>query len=429
MSVSELPTGTVTFLFTDVEGSTRLLRQLRERYGDVRAEHERLLREAFEAKGGQEIDTQGDSFFVAFRRARDAVAAAVAAQRALADHRWPEGVQVRVRMGIHTGEPLTAEGRYVGLGIHRAARISAAGHGGQVLLSNATRELVEDDLPPDVRLRDLGEHRLKDIDRPEHVFQLEIEGLTSEFSSLKTLERQPPEAPFVGREGDLAAAAEVAVRPMRVVVADDVMLTRQGIVRLLRDAGIDVVAEAEDAEGLLRHVRLARPDAAIVDIRMPPTHTDEGLVAAQAIRTEHPAVGVLVLSQYVEPTYAMRLIEEHPERVGYLLKERVFDVAILVDALRRITDGETVVDPTIVSRLVGRRRREDPLGDLTEREREVLGLVAEGLSNKAIAGRLFVTERTVEAHVKQIFLKLRLETNPNSNRRVLAVLAYLRTAT
>ena len=144
---------------------------------------------------------------------------------------------------------------------------------------------------------------------------------------------------------------------------------------------------------------------------------------------EHPAVGVLVLSQYVEPSYALRLIEEHPERVGYLLKERVFDVAILVDALRRIDDGETVVDPTIVSRLVGRRRREDPLTDLTEREREVLGLVAEGLSNKAIAGRLFITERTVEAHVKQIFLKLHLNASPDSHRRVLAVLAYLRAAT
>ena len=186
MSAPELPTGTVTFLFTDVEGSTRLLRELRDRYGDVRAEHERLLRNAFEASAGQEIDTQGDSFFVAFRRARDAVAAAVAAQRALAGHEWPEGVQFRVRMGIHTGEPIAAEGRYVGLGVHRAARISAAGHGGQVLLSNATRELVEDDLPPDVRLRDLGEHRLKDIDRPERVFQLEVEGLSSEFPQLKT---------------------------------------------------------------------------------------------------------------------------------------------------------------------------------------------------------------------------------------------------
>jgi DNA-binding NarL/FixJ family response regulator len=213
---------------------------------------------------------------------------------------------------------------------------------------------------------------------------------------------------------------------VRVVVADDVMLTRAGIVRLLREAGIDVVAEAEDAEQLLRHVELARPDAAVVDIRMPPTHTDEGLVAAQQIRGAHPGTGVLVLSQYVEPSYAMRLLEEHPEAVGYLLKERVFDAAILVDALRRIGDGETVVDPTIVSRLFGRGRRDDPLDELTAREREVLGLVAEGLSNRAIASRLFVTERTVEAHVKQVFLKLRLETGADSHRRVLAVLAYLR---
>jgi DNA-binding NarL/FixJ family response regulator len=213
---------------------------------------------------------------------------------------------------------------------------------------------------------------------------------------------------------------------MRVVVADDVMLTREGIVHLLDEAGIDVVAQAEDADGLLREVRLKQPDAAIVDIRMPPTHTDEGLVATQRIRADHPAIGVLLLSQYVEPSYAMRLLEEHPERVGYLLKQRVFDVAILVDALRRITDGETVVDPTIVSRLVGRRRRHDPLAELTTREREVLGLVAEGLSNGAIASRLFVTERTVEAHVKQVFLKLGLAINPESHRRVLAVLAYLR---
>jgi DNA-binding NarL/FixJ family response regulator len=213
---------------------------------------------------------------------------------------------------------------------------------------------------------------------------------------------------------------------VRVVVADDVMLTREGIVRLLVEAGVDVVAQAEDAEGLLREVRLKRPDAAIVDIRMPPTHTDEGLVATQRIRTEHPDIGVLLLSQYVEPSYAMRLLEEHPERVGYLLKQRVFDAAVLVDALRRIGDGETVVDPTIVSRLVGRQRRQDPLAELTPREREVLGLVAEGLSNSAIAGSLFVTERTVEAHVKQVFLKLSLDLNPDSHRRVLAVLAYLR---
>ena len=213
---------------------------------------------------------------------------------------------------------------------------------------------------------------------------------------------------------------------MRVVVADDSLLTREGIVRLLRDAGIDVVAEAGDAEALLGHVRSARPDVAIVDIRMPPTHTDEGLVAVRTIRTKYPDVGALLLSQYVEPSYAMRLIEDQPEGVGYLLKDRVQDIAVVVDALRRITDGETVIDPTIVSRLVGRRRRNDPLARLTDREREVLALIAEGMSNKAIAARLYVTERTVEAHVTQIFRKLELPGSADQHRRVLAVLAFLR---
>jgi DNA-binding NarL/FixJ family response regulator len=204
------------------------------------------------------------------------------------------------------------------------------------------------------------------------------------------------------------------------------MLTREGIARLLEEAGIEVVAQVGDATTLLRQVRVLNPDAAVVDIRMPPTHTDEGLVAAQAIRAERPEVGVLILSQYVEPRYAMRLLEEHPERVGYLLKDRVFDVAILVDALRRLGEGETVVDPTIVAQLVGRRRRHDPLAELTEREREVLALIAEGLSNRAIAERIFVTDRTVEAHTKQIFMKLGLDADPGSHRRVLAVLAFLR---
>jgi DNA-binding NarL/FixJ family response regulator len=213
---------------------------------------------------------------------------------------------------------------------------------------------------------------------------------------------------------------------MRVVVADDALLIREGIVHVLRDGGVDVVGQAEDADGLLRAVRDTEPDVAIVDIRMPPTHTDEGLRAAQRIREHHPTVGVLVLSQYLEPSYAMRLLEMHPEQVGYLLKDRVLASTVLIDAVRRVAEGETVVDPTIVSSLFGRRRRQDPMAELSPREREVLSLVAEGLSNKAIAGRLFVAERTVEAHVTQIFLKLRLDGSASSHRRVLAVLAFLR---
>jgi DNA-binding NarL/FixJ family response regulator len=216
---------------------------------------------------------------------------------------------------------------------------------------------------------------------------------------------------------------------MRVVVADDALLTREGIVHLLERAGVEVAGQAADADELLRLVRVERPDVAIIDIRMPPTYTDEGLVAAQQIRAEHATTSVLVLSQYVDARYAMRLLEEHPEQVGYLLKDRVLDIAVLIDSLRRLAEGETIVDPTIVSLLFGRRRRTDPLAQLTEREREVLSLVAEGLSNKAVAARLFITDATVEAHVKQIFLKLGLPVNPDSHRRVLAVLTYLRGGT
>ena len=213
---------------------------------------------------------------------------------------------------------------------------------------------------------------------------------------------------------------------MRVVIADDEMLLREGLARLLTDAGIDVVGKATNAAELLRTVRLAAPDVAIVDIKMPPSHTDEGLVAAADIRSSHPEVGVLVLSHYLESTYAMRLLAEHPERVGYLLKARVSDIAVLADALRRIAEGECVLDPTIVARLVNRPRERSPLSELTDREREVLGLIAEGLSNQAIGLPLFLSPKTIETHIRQIFIKLGLSEAPDSHRRVLAVLTFLR---
>ena len=213
---------------------------------------------------------------------------------------------------------------------------------------------------------------------------------------------------------------------MRVVVADDLLLTREGVVRLLQDAGVEVVAQTEDAESLLRQVQLSRPDAAVVDIRMPPTHTDEGLVAAHRIRSEHPEVAVLVLSQYIEPSYALRLLEEHPERVGYLLKDRVSDVGEFAAAVRRVGEGGSALDPAIVSQLVGRRRRDDPIDQLTPREREVLEHMAQGRSNQGIADQLVVTERAVEKHVTSIFGKLRLPPAAEDHRRVLAVLTYLR---
>jgi len=210
------------------------------------------------------------------------------------------------------------------------------------------------------------------------------------------------------------------------VVADDSMLLREGLARLLADAGCDIVGKAANASQLLELVAEVKPDVAIVDIKMPPTHTDEGIAAARQIRRSYPAVGVLVLSQYLETEYAMRLFTEAPDRVGYLLKERLADIAVLMDALRRIDEGECVIDPTIVSRLVHRVKEPGPLDDLSAREREVLGLMAEGRSNRAISERLVVSPKTVEAHVRQILLKLGLEESPDDHRRVLAVLAHFR---
>ena len=214
---------------------------------------------------------------------------------------------------------------------------------------------------------------------------------------------------------------------MRLVVADDSMLLREGLARLLADAGFDVVGQGRRTPtSSCAGSSSTRPDVAIVDIKMPPTHTDEGLAAAQEIRRAHPRVGVLVLSQYLESRYAMRLLEDAPDRVGYLLKDRVSDIAVLADALRRIDEGECVIDPTIVSRLLKRPREQGPLDELTEREREVLGLMAEGRSNGAICQTLFLSPKTVEANVRQIFRKLGLQQSPDDHRRVLAVLAYLR---
>ena len=213
---------------------------------------------------------------------------------------------------------------------------------------------------------------------------------------------------------------------MRVVVADDSVLLREGVVRLLEENGFEVVGQAGDADDLIRKVRAHKPDVAVVDIRMPPTNTDDGLRAALEIRAELPDTGVLVLSQYVEEGYALDLVGDSAGGVGYLLKDRVADVDRFVDSVKRVADGGSALDPEVVSQIVGRARRDDPIDELTPREREVLELMAEGRSNNAIAEHMTVTERAVEKHVTSIFGKLGLPPAPEDHRRVLAVLAFLR---
>jgi DNA-binding NarL/FixJ family response regulator len=210
------------------------------------------------------------------------------------------------------------------------------------------------------------------------------------------------------------------------VVADDSVLMREGIVRLLEEADFEVVAQAGDADDLMRKVRAHKPDVAVIDIRMPPTNTDDGLRAALELRAELPDTGVLVLSQYVEEGYAVDLLSDGGEGVGYLLKDRVGDVRLFTDAVVRVAQGGSALDPEVVQHMLKRKRSEDPLDELTPREREVLGLMAEGRSNKAVAEQLVVTERAIEKHVTSIFGKLRLAAAPQDHRRVLAVLAYLR---
>jgi DNA-binding NarL/FixJ family response regulator len=384
-----------------MEGSTRLVHEVGALYDRLLADERRLLRAAIAHADGFEIDAFGDDLFAAFAEVDNAVAAAIGAQRSLIEHEWPGGHDVRVRMGIHVGEPSVTDEGYTGIDVQRTARIAVAGHGWQILLSDdAKTELTG------AATRDLGVHRLAGLPEPEHLHQVLAEGLPRDF---------PPLRNTVATLGDA----------ITVVVADDSVLLREGVVRLLAEAGFDVVAQSGTADDLLRHVAMHRPSVAIVDIRMPPTHTDEGLVAARTIRERYPETGVLVLSQYVEAAYAMDLLSANAEGVGYLLKDRVSDLQEFALSVRRVAEGGSALDPLVVSELVGRHRRQSPLDELTPRETEVLALMAEGRSNQAIAGQLFVTLRAVEKHVTNIFTKLNLPADADDHRRVLAVLAYL----
>jgi DNA-binding NarL/FixJ family response regulator/class 3 adenylate cyclase len=392
----------VTFLLADVEGSTAIVQDARVDYALVIADVRRILRSALATHGGHEVDAAGDELLAVFAVARDAVEAALAAQRDFRDARWPDDLRIRVRIGLHTGTPVLGEEGYTGLDVVRTVRIAGAGHGGQILVSTATRSAAEG-----VPALDLGEHRIGGLPEPERIYQLLADGLPRDFPALRNT---------VGTLGS----------SITVVLADDTVLLREGVARLLEDAGFEVVAQSGNAEDLLRHVAMHKPQVAVVDIRMPPTHTDEGLRAAREIRDRFPDTGVLVLSQYVESGYAMDLLSESTEGVGYLLKDRVSDVDEFASAVRRVAEGGSALDPAVVGELLGRRRRDDPLDELTPREREVLELMAEGRSNQAIADRMYVTLRAVEKHVTSIFSKLDLPASTDDHRRVLAVLLFLR---
>jgi DNA-binding NarL/FixJ family response regulator/class 3 adenylate cyclase len=394
-------TGTVTFLLADVEGSATLQHDERVDYPAVIGQIRRILRDAITSHGGHEVDAVGDELLAAFSEARQAAAAALAAQREMRNASWPSPVCPRVRIGLHTGTPSIGVEGYTGIDLVRASRIANAGHGGQILASAITLSALED-FPN----RDLGEHRLERLPEPERIHQLLVDDLAQDFPPLRNT------------SATLGAS-------IRVALADDSVLLREGIARLLAESGFEIVAQSGNAEDLVRHVGLHKPDVAVVDIRMPPTHTDEGLRAARTIRERFPETGVLVLSQYVESGYALDLLAESAEGVGYLLKDRVSDVDQFAESVRRVAEGGSALDPAVVSQLLGRKRADDPLAALTPREREVLELMAQGRSNQAIADRLFVTLRAVEKHVTSIFSKLGLPASSDAHRRVLAVLMYL----
>jgi class 3 adenylate cyclase/CheY-like chemotaxis protein len=308
----------LTFLFTDIEGSTRLLAELGVQYSDVLERHRAIIGAAIESNHGRVVDKRGDEFFAAFDESQRAVDAAVQAQRDLAAEDWP--APLRVRMGLHRGRVQTAGDGYVGLAVHHAARVCQTARGGEILAS--------DSVEMEHWSEELGEFDLKGIPQATRLRRVLAPGLEREFPPLP------------------GAAARTTA--LRVVLADDSVLLREGVAALLEEQGFDVVGQAGDADDLLALVDETLPDIAIVDIRMPPTKTDEGIRAAHEIRRRYPRTGVLVLSSYADPEAAVRLLGDGAQGVGYLLKERVADVDDFTEAVRRIAGGGTAIDEEIL---------------------------------------------------------------------------------
>jgi DNA-binding NarL/FixJ family response regulator/class 3 adenylate cyclase len=398
--------GVRIFLIADIRGYTLFTQEHGDEAAAVLAKvFADVVRDCVESNGGRLVELRGDEALVAFDSPRSAILSAVALQSSFVDKALSdEDMPLYVGIGMDAGEAVAIEEGFRGGALNLAARLCSMAAPGEIL---ASRELMHLARAVDgIKYVERGQARLKGLTEPVHV--------------VKVAPRKDDPAER------LMQTKATTARSMRVTLADDSVLLREGVARLLTDTGFDVIAQAGDATALLAAIDADPPDVAIVDIRMPPTHTDEGLRAAHQIRAEHPGVGVLVLSQYVETDYAVDLVADGAGGLGYLLKDRVANVQEFTDSVRRIGSGGSVIDPEVVSRLVGRARRASPIDALTQREKDVLGHMAEGRSNQAISEQMFLSPKTVEGHVRNIFSKLGLEDTPDDHRRVLAVLTFLR---
>ncbi len=393
-----------TFMIADVRGYTSYT----QTYGDqaagrLAAEFARITRDVVESEDGELLELRGDEALTVFGSARDAIrAASVLQQRFVTEAVSDADMPLLVGIGIDVGEAVPVEGGYRGGALNLAARLCSLAAPGEILASTIATHLAG---PLDgIEYQDRGETRMKGL-----------------RDSVPVMRIRPADDPT------RRLAAMSTPGAMRVAVADDSVLLREGVVRVLKESGFQVIAQAGNGEDLVAAVALDPPDVVVTDIRMPPTYTDEGLKAAHRIRERFPEVAVLLLSQYVETDFALELVAAGASRLGYLLKDRVANVQEFTDAVRRVGAGGSVIDPEVVSRLVERPRISSPVDDLTEREREVLGLMAEGRSNAAIAERMSLSTKSIEGHVRNIFGKFGLLDTPDDHRRVLAVLSYLKT--
>jgi DNA-binding NarL/FixJ family response regulator/class 3 adenylate cyclase len=416
-----METSTVTFLFSDVEGSTALLRKLRDGYSAVMGKHEELMRAAWAEGSGRELNTDGDSFFVAFARPRQAVDAAVAAQRALAEHGWPNDVELRVRIGIHTGEASLVGDQFVGLAVHRAARICDAGHGGQILLSETTRSLLVDEEEEfeHFELHDLGPQVLKDFDRPVRIYQLTVAGLPGEFPALRTTAGHGA-ATLADRQDELATTEKDG--GVRVMIVDDQALVRAGFRMILEaEPHLEVVGEAADGGEAVEACKSLGPDVVLMDVRMPEM---DGIEATRRLLADRAETKVVMLTTFDMDEYVYDALRAGAS--GFLLKD--VPPEQLVEGIRSVASGDALLAPSVTRRVIEEFVRRPPasartlpakLEDLTARELEVLKLLARGLSNAEIAKELFVSETTVKTHVAHVLMKLDLR-----DRVQAVVLAY-----